>query len=84
MKITSIVLAVLGAVAFVIGLTAIITALNSAPSESVGIIGGADAPTFEFMTHTIIHSWAFVIAVLGIAALIASVVIMIAYRNKRK
>ena len=82
----SIILAIVGVLAFVIGITFILYAIIGMQNQggSIGIIGGADEPTHEFMFYTVIHSWMFALAAIGFLVMIASAAVAIVCRSTRK
>ena len=67
----------------VLPILSIIASASGADNEAVGIIGGADGPTAILVTKEIFGSLHFVLILLGVAIVAASIVTFIVYKKKK-
>ncbi len=77
-----IVLAIMGIALLLIGLTAPLFVQETAATPSVGIIGGADGPTYLLTLKAAAGGLFLWMAIAGAVMMIASVVLLIAGRRK--
>ena len=73
-----------GALFSIIGAIVPLIALQNYPFENgaVGIIGGADTPTYEFVVFRIMDGWPFVAILFGITLIISALFCLIFSKRK--
>ncbi len=86
MKKASIITVIIGGVLMLVGaLPFIFTTLLPKPTQSIGIIGGADGPTAIFVTSTLwLNSIYGKLVILGVVSLIVGVVLLFISKFKKK
>jgi len=74
-----------GFILTILGITVPLIELNkyTANNASIGIIGGADLPTYKYIVFTEMHGIPFYLLFFGISLFIVGVVILIFRKNRK-
>ena len=76
-------IAIIGIALLFVGLIAPVILQTNAPTPSIGIIGGADGPTYLFTLKAVAGGLFLWMAIVGALMTVTSVVLLIAGRKKK-